>query len=142
MMIKTNQEALDMLNALKQYLVHGDIINIRTPLSIKFAPKCTFYSAGITRNKQVIQYHISDYIWEVNRLLVETQHQCLLTSCERNDLEHGDIAYMTDENEPDFEDLDDYYIILSGDEAVHWMGRGNVALSKKEFNYIYRVEIG
>lgn len=147
--IQSMTQVLNTLDDIKKYLYvrskeqdAGHIApDLRTPMTVSFAPVCSLYSAGLVYNSQVLQYMASHNIWEVNRLLVDCLSQCTLTLCERNDLKPGNVAYMTNEKEPDFEDLDDYFIITKNDEAVHWRG-GNIVICDQSFTNIFRVEIG
>lgn len=134
MEIKTDTEALDMLQALKQYLSHGDPIGLKTPKNLEFS-----MNGGIRFNMQMLHY--SNGTWLVGHLNHPMYCKCGLTLCERNDLKPGDVAFMTDENSPDFADLEDYYIILNSHGSVHWSSKGNVIVCNSNFNKIFRVEI-
>ena len=132
-MIKTDAEALDMLDALMRYIAH-DPTELRTPPNIQFSrPNGIVY-----RNKSLGWYNGD---WGVVPTREPVCSQCLLTPTERNDLTQGDLAFMTIDDQPDFTKLCDYYIILSSIQAICWRN-GEVNLVPIKFDHFFRVEIG
>lgn len=138
MEIKTDQEALDMLESLKKYLqdpAYMKPIVSRTPPGITFS-----MTGGIRYKDQLLRYDRGMWIVEC-RDISQRGVSGKLTPCERQDLSPGDIAFMTYNYYAKYIDLNDYFLVISDVEQVHWVD-GSVCLSDKQFTYYYKVEIG
>lgn len=142
-MIASTAQVLDMLEDIKKYLYvqskkqdagHTSLNLFRSPPGIEFSKE-----GGLRFQDKMLYW--KDVMWQVSPLHHNRYSTCKLTPCTRSDLRPGDIAYMSLHKEHDFCCLGDYYIIISGDEAVHWEGSGNVTISIVNFDYNYRVEI-
>lgn len=132
--IMTDQEALDMLRSLEEYIIQSDpVVVVRTPSEIVFTP-----DGGIRRGQQVLIWKHGS--WLVESLSVPTCTLCVLLPCTRSDLRAGDVAFMANKPEPNFSSLGHYYVILNNTEAVHWDDE-EVRIINYTFNHHYKVEI-
>ena len=144
--IQSMAHVLDLLDSIKKYLyVHSreqDATSgiIKSGGGIVFCLSDGRISAGIVFQRRKLYLDVLRK-WGVKATTLATCTECQLTLCERNDLKEGEIAFMTDDDECDYSNLKDYYIIMDGVKAVHWGDMGYVEITVSIFRYHYRVEV-
>lgn len=140
MEIKSIAEVLDMLKSIQEY-----IYKTTKPPAVLHDPRVTPLDIQFTVNKGIIFHGKMLYMgqgsWLVDVARSPMYTACSLTPIARNYLKPGDVAYMTSDADADFEDLDDYYIILNETEAACWCKSGEVHIVNCSFEYYYKVEI-
>lgn len=150
--IQSMSHILDLLDAIKKYLytrtreqdaghIAPDAIIERTAPGIMFESRSDEYSNGICYGEQSLMVSRYQNQWSVDKVIRHCYQQCMITPCERQDLKSGDIAVMTNDEDPDLHNLDIYFVIVDEKTAVHWRNDGNVVNNTELYLHIGRVEV-
>ena len=110
---------------------------IRVPDGIKIVKNSGVL--GIVNSKgQVLRKWFNHDTYSVLHLEGEIDVPCKLTPCERKDLKPGDLAYRSNYKLKFIEDLDQYVVILDGENYVVWREKTDARVFTCSFTYPWK----